>query len=731
MNGFSPWYHYNGHPAGGALWKRKTGEVEWEVRHADDSLWVIAAMRNLPVLALRAAYFPGNGFRMLQTDPGGNGFTLQAETSVGRFRVELSMPDPSAAMVRCLTRLTPAADLRVPFWPRDLMVLCVPGKTEALPGKVHVQQKGTRSGWLFGGIDATDPCAFLYFQNLTALNEYAQLTRTSLGDTVGGEWPELGMALPPSVEKALPGGREILIGDAWLQLHPELPGDENELAALFLEMTGKLYLHLPLPPTSYKPWRNVLAHTLRDLQVNCGCWYRAGGHPYLNAYLCDYDVAPEIMVQLAVLLPVMDYVEWTGEPLKIVDAIREGLPAFYDEKIRSVGRWLPAAIDKLDHSEEHKRPRVMDSWYLHHPLVNLARMVKKGNDDVRGLLIDSVEYAIRVAHHFRYEWPVFYHLDTLEVIKAETQPGKGGEHDVAGIYAHLMLLVHEITGDERYLEEAVAAGRALEKKGFHMFYQANVTAFGAKALLRLYLIRKEEIFRRLSITAIAGLIRNTGLWDCNYGHGQHLATFFVLYPLNDAPYAAVYEEQEVLASFHDYLKMAPEAGVPAHIVLLLGEFIRYMLHRAAFYYPPMIAREMLVDKPKTGEIEKETWIPVEDLQDGWQQSGTVGQEVYGAGLAFTIVPRHYKVLKEHDCIVYIDYPASEVQSGADGSVSFSVIGHPAMFCRMRLQPLSEEGPLPEVSVRINGEEVKGKAVEDGGLEFSPPGACTVQLIFSK
>ncbi|MGE7775549.1 hypothetical protein ACQKLP_12545 [Chitinophaga sp. NPDC101104] len=728
MNGFSPWYHFDSRPAGGGLWKRQTGDFDYDVHHSDDSLWLTISFRRQPVLALRTGYFPGNGFRMLNTAPGGNRFVFQADTSVGRFQIELSIPDPSFPLVRCITKLTPACDLRIPFWPRDLMVLRSAGKEEAFDGEIFVAQEGTRSGWLFGGIRSTDPCAFLYFQNLTALNDYARTTHTSLGDIVGGKWPELGTGLPPSPEKALPAGREMIIGDAYLAMHPQLPEDENELAALFLELTGKLYLHLPLPPTSYKPWPTVLQRTLRDLEVNCGCWYRAGGHSYLNAYLCDYDTAPEIMVQLAVLLPLLDYQQWSGESLKIISALQAGIPSFYDEKIRSMGRWLPSAMDKLDRSEEHKRPRVMDSWYLHHPLVNLARMVMESNGDFRDLLLDSVEYAIRVAHHFKYEWPVFYHLDTLEVIKAETAPGKGGEHDVAGIYAHLMLLMYDMTKEERFLEEAAAAGRALEKKGFHMFYQANVTAFAAKALLRLYLVKREEIFRKVAITAIAGLIRNTGLWDCNYGFGENLATFFVLFPLNDAPYAAVYEEQEVLASFHDIIKLAPEAGIPAHITLLLSEFIRYMLHRASFYYPPMVSREMLAEKPKTGEIEPDTWIPVEDLQDGWNQSGTVGQEVYGAGLAFCIVPRHYKVLKDQGCTVYVDYPTGEIAAGAGGSLSFNITGHPAMFCRMRILP-AENGPLPAVTVKVDGDRKEGKQLDDGSREFFVPGACTVELVF--
>lgn len=728
MNGFSPWYYSDGRQVAGALWRKQKGDVLLETTLSDDSLWLRITFRQQPVLAMRAGYFPGNGFRILKTDDGGRTFSMQAATSTGRFRIMVSLPDQSYPMLRCTTYLTPATDFRIPFWPRDLMVLQASGKQEALEGKVHVRQEGGRSGWLFGGIESADPCAFLYFQNLTALNDYAIATHSKLTDTVGGAWPELGFGLPPSPEKALPAGKEIVISDAFLMLHESLPAKENDLAALFLEMTGRLYLQLPLPPTSYKPWPDILSHTLRDLQVNCGCWFRAGGHSYLNAYLCDYDTPPELMVQLAVLLPLMDYERWSNEPLKIVQTLKDGIPFFYDEKINATGRWLPSTMDRLDLSEEHKHPRVMDSWYLHHPLVNLARMVKAGEDHLKDLLFNSVEFAIKVAHHFKYEWPVFYHLDTLEVIKAETQPGKGGEHDVAGIYAHLMLLMHEISGEDRFLEEAATAGRALEQKGFHLFYQANVTAFAAKALLRLYIIKKEKVFLQAAMAALAGIMRNTGLWDCNYGNGEGFPTFFILYPLNNAPYAAVYEELEVMASFHDIIKMAPEAGLPSHITLLLSEYIRYMVHRCAYYYPPMIDKSMIAEKTKTGEIETDTWIPLEDLQDGWETSGTVGQEVYGAGLPFAIVSRHYSVLEDWGCIVFLDYPISEKVEQLENGVAFQAGGHPDMFCRLRLMPM-EGFTLTDGQVQADKEMMQGIKLEDGSLEFSIPGQCRVELHF--
>jgi hypothetical protein len=67
-----------------------------------------------------------------------------------------------------------------------------------------------------------------------------------------------------------------------------------------------------------------------------------------------------------------------------------------------------------------------------------------------------------VAHHFKYQWPVFYKMDTLEVIKAETAPGMGGEHDVPGLYTHVMLQAYELTGKKRYLNEAETAAKKLQ-----------------------------------------------------------------------------------------------------------------------------------------------------------------------------------------------------------------------------------------------------------------------------
>ena len=68
-------------------------------------------------------------------------------------------------------------------------------------------------------------------------------------------------------------------------------------------------------------------------------------------------------------------------------------------------------------------------------------------------------------------------METLEVVKAETQPGKGDKKDVAGLYTLIMSHAWQLTKENKYLLEAKKAAKTLQGKGFELFYQANNTAF--------------------------------------------------------------------------------------------------------------------------------------------------------------------------------------------------------------------------------------------------------------
>src|SRR5690606_9894815 len=139
-----------------------------------------------------------------------------------------------------------------------------------------------------------------------------------------------------------------------------------------------------------------------------------------------------------------------------------GLPAFYKDDLKTIVRWLPKLESQLDHSEEQKKPNVMDSWYLYHPLMNLARLTQRGDKTAKKILMNSIDYAIKVARTFDYNWPVFYQMETLKIIKEETAPGEGGELDVPGSYADLMLKMWSITKKKKYINEAKRSVKKLE-----------------------------------------------------------------------------------------------------------------------------------------------------------------------------------------------------------------------------------------------------------------------------
>jgi len=735
MNPISPWALASNVELAEAeeiLFELPANGFYFKVLATSDSIWIHTTLPNGGCVAFRAAFTPGNNPDIESvSEKNGADVALTITSAIGRqlINIAINQSEP-IPVLSYTTTLIPARDLLMPAWPRDILFTGKKNNAENTAGQIHASQFGTRTGFIYMSQTVPASATLLYHQNLTALGDYCEQTETSAGDTVGGEWPELGFALPPS-KKPLKAGVAVVISDAFVAFHDQVVNEESAVTKLYLDMLARIYLLLPKPETYYKPWPEILDSGLADLSDNPGCWSHVAGSSYFNAYLSDHETPPEIMVQLAVLLPLLDYSEWKGKDLKMMSSIRENLPNFYDKKMGTIMRWLPAAEDKLKGEEEQKVPKVMDSWYLHHPLLNLSRLALKGDKVAKELFLNSIDFAINVAHHFKYEWPVFYKMDTLEIVKAETAEGKGGEKDVAGIYTHVMLQAYDLTKEDRFLKEAEKAAKSLEGYGFEIFYQANNTAFTAGALLRLFKVTKNELYLNLSYLCLASIFRNVQLWDCNYGYGKNFPKFFSLYPLNDAPYTAAYEEQEVFCALHDYLEHAKGLNILPSVQLLIAEYIRYLIDRAPYYYPTMLAPEMLEEKPKIGEVDPKIWIALEDLQDGWLKSGTVGQEVYGAGNAFGILPRHFLRVSDQEFMIYTDYPITDFSEKKGRPVIFKVLGDDRIQCRLLLVKQGKK-KIPPVTVQIAGakEKLSGKLVKGGNIEFSLPGNSTIKITIS-
>ena len=703
------------------------GSFRVSIELIGDSLWVVATWPEGDRALLRVAYAPGGCLVVRQKEVDGPHVSLIVESGGGRFDIQVDLFDEEAPIVRARTLLIPAANMSIANWPRDLLILGPTGSTRAAAGSVDVAPSGLSASML--QLTVGRQGSLFYFQNLTGLAHYADITEVSLSGTVGGEWPELGFALPSSSPgKFLPAGESIVVSDAFVRLSTQLPRHHLALARQFLENLGSVYVHLPQPDTIYRDWWKTAGVVIEDFEKCVGCWSFAAGKKYVNAYLGDYGTPPELMVQLAVLMPMLDYASLTGVQSPDIEAIRSTLESFYDPELQTVRRWLPARDDDLDGAEEQKKANVMDSWYLHHTLLNIGRLASQGDTGAGTLFFGSVEYLIKAARCFKYDWPIFFDIETLEIIKAESEPGTGGQRDVPGIYAHVMLQAWDLTGEQRYLDEASRAGRALANRGFEIFYQANITAFGALATFRLWKITGKEHFLDACYLCVANIFVNMWLWECDYGYGRNYKTFLAAIPIKNAPYIASYEEQEVCATFATLLSESADDEVLPSVTLLLSEFIRHLADRAWYSYPRNVPAEMLPDRPKTGELARDLWIPLEGMSDGWEKSGAVGQEVYGAGLALGVVVRHYHPVNDGKWIIYSQSPVSGPTMIGKSELAFTVLGDPRIESRVRIFGAGRPRRLvAEAEVDGRLEELTGTLTPDDHLEYSVRGGQEVTL----
>jgi hypothetical protein len=70
---------------------------------------------------------------------------------------------------------------------------------------------------------------------------------------------------------------------------------------------------------------------------------------------------------------------------------------------------------------------------------------------------------------------------------------------------------------------------------------------------------------------------------------------------------------------------------------LVAEFVKHTLLTLPNSLPPLLPDGAATEPPAAYETvtenDRSLYIPLEDLRDGWNVSGAIGQEVYGAGMA--------------------------------------------------------------------------------------------------
>ncbi|NGM62314.1 hypothetical protein G5B30_10355 [Sphingobacterium sp. SGG-5] len=616
------------------LYEGASDHYRYALRSSAQEVLLQVHLPNTRILFVKLLYLRDSLASCDWVHAGDDRFVLKVNSAIGAFHIRVSLTLNDLLHIQYKVDYRPSAALCGVDTPREVLILHEKGLAIPPKGQVYVQQKQLRSGTCFTDFGKDTPGTLFYFQNLTALNSYAEDTKISLGDSVQVAWPELGFKASNPSALPLQKGKKYGFREGYLIFNPARPENAWEASLQYLSALENVYQRITRPRPTVRPLQRYAIKVLKELDGHHGCWQQVGPHAYLNAYMNDYHNPVESMVQLAVLTPLLLYSHTYPARAcqRICTELLQGFPAFFDEKLGCFVRWIP-----------------------------------------------------KKAHHFDYTWPVFYDVDTLEAEKKETEPGAGGEKDVGGMYAFLMLRAYKLSKKEIYLSEAKRAAKKLRDYGFDLIYQSNNTAYAAEALLELWTLTKEDIYLQLSELCLGNLIRNTGLWERRYGNSKTYPTFFALFPLPDAPYSAVFEEQECVASFHRFMRMAYDGRAPLsrEITVFLPEYIKYASARLPYYFPPLLPEDTLATEVKTGYLHKKAWIPVEDLGDGWEAIGAVGQEVYGAGCLFSLLHFHFLELDSSNHTCFISYPFV-IRKRTTRSVTIQVLGSADYFCMLRL-----------------------------------------------
>lgn len=673
------------------------GGFRLEVIHHRADVWLVLRRDKSGGIALRTPLFV-EGATLTRKSAKGCLLRWEARSELGITVAELSGEKTGLEQFAYKVTFTPSQTIHLPYLPRDLIAFGGGGDPFSAKGSIEASQRKLNTGLCY--LEITRPLLgkLLYVQNLTALNPYFAATGTKPDSAVGGQWPILGYLAPTQpgdVSKALPADKPTVLYDTRLIFRRKAEDEEAESAWQFLDMMCAIYRDLDRPKTVRRDWIGRTRRTLRDLATSPKARERHFGETYFHPYTsAEY---PDSMVQLSLASAIHDWGMWEEKAHPLAAEIRGGLEKFYDSRLKTLRRYLPDVGDD-------KNADAVDSWYLYHPLLNLSNLALGGDQTARDLFLRSVDYGIEAAQHFKYKWPIQYDITNFEVITPVAPADNRGQTDVGGIYAWVMLQAFELTSEVRFLDEARNALEAARGMRFDLNYQANLTAWGAAACIRLWRITNRKTYLALSYVYLASFFHNAQIWESELGLAKHYSNFMAVTCLQDAPYMALYECFDSYAAFERFLDLGGPDLIPS-AKMLVSEYCRYALHRAWFYYPDSLPRDALSEVQRNGEIDRKLSFPVEDLYPDGQQAGQVGQEIYGAGAALIFATRAYHRVIGAPFLIFCDYFLRAVTRIDEYTLSLKIDGedsHVANFSIVR----AGRKPLPELILRkLSGEVV--------------------------
>ncbi len=511
--------------------------------------------------------------------------------------------------------------------------------------EIYAEQQPYAAGIAYGYDPFATKGTILYFANFTSLNDYFALQHVSPERCVSMNSAMLGFQRPSS--NRILRNEPTLITDAFVYLQVNKPPTEVEQARRFLIQLATIYQYLQKPQNEAHDWHSIAQKLLDDLKDE-RCLVTVKGNEYLRTYV---DVprlnTAEAITQLDVIEGIRRFERVFGNVSDTDDYLSNNLYNFYNLTHRTIVNDVP-----------NEGVQEGDSWYAIHLHLGLASLAKMGDEVSRTLFFLSLPKLMEFAKAVNYQFPVFFNYGDNSAIS-------GREPDATGGYLYLMLDAYDLSRDLKYLDEAKMAAEQIAGHGFNFLYETHITAATCAGLARLYHLTGDSHYLEKSYMPLANILLVAWLWECNYGYAEHYPTFFGLSPMAGAGVITMMEHHHALKYLREYRQLVGSQLSP-EIVTMLDDFDSYTRMVLWYSLPPFLPAAALHTGPTVYNSHNVASfnIPLEDLRDGWQKSGSLGQQIYGAGGPFALAADFADAIEDetgrgnlpNDFLVLQNYP---------------------------------------------------------------------------
>ncbi|WP_440009455.1 hypothetical protein [Halomicrococcus sp. SG-WS-1] len=512
--------------------------------------------------------------------------------------------------------------------------------------------------FVYAGEDAVLDSTLLYLADWPALDEYFRRTGTNMRATVSSPPGRIGYEPPTPVDE--PGTDPITVLAANLSLTPEAVAvdDPQRYCERFVDDVAALYDQLDEPDPVDVDWREVSGKTLDAVRDPA------------NRYEYDGTFHPggvELVTVMSIVTPYRAYAEqFDDERSRDLTAdVASLVETYYDPEYEDDA----GNTGMIGNSPAPLTLTHVDAWYLLWPVVQAAEYALAFDDDrIAEMVVDTADVMVDVGRELDYEFPMWVDVDNLQGHEPSDGQWDGYQYDCTGAYAYLMLQYHDLTGDDRYLEEAAAAGDRLLQYGFELPYEFTTTPLTPLAMLRLAERTGDDRYVGASYIGLANVLRHAYFFDPDYGEYEGRRVFL----LNEAMppdgyegnfFANALEEWSVLHHLERYLREGGDALTSAAREMA-AELLRHKGSSLADSLPAFQPDPSLIHddpSPQSGRrVDREWYLPIEPfgaIAPMFDELGEVGQDLYGAGAYPEMATIQYQPLGD-DATLYVGGPTA-------------------------------------------------------------------------